>query len=307
ELWHRLAKKLYTKTNKRKFERQIANQERRRRVLQAVKRRMEENTANDSTPAEGATHSGDPPTIPNPTSRKKTLIPDDEVLPRTPPRDHHHISESKRTGFRTDDLPYDFANDPALTNFLPNLKSHLLGRLLGIPWDGDEGEFSLQDLADVNIIGDRLYTHKILRVNYTTYDLRRDQDTLNPSSHPDFMVLAHEDEDDTTPHPYWYGRIISIFHADVRHVGPRSKNRTKIHRMEFVWVRWFGRDLSPLGLGGWIFKRLHRVGFVDAEHAFGFLDPAEIIRACHLVPAFHHRTHLCTPGTLHCSPLSRGK
>ncbi|KAJ7760884.1 hypothetical protein DFH07DRAFT_740473, partial [Mycena maculata] len=173
-------------------------------------------------------------------------------------------------------------------NFLPDLKAHLLGRLLGLPWDGDEIEFSLQDLADINIVGDRLYTHKVLRINYTTYDLRRDQDTLNPSTHPDFMVLAHEDDGGATPHPYWYGRIISIFHADVHHVGPRSQNRSKVHRMEFVWVRWFGRDLSRSGLGGWKFKRLHRVGFIDADQAFGFLDPAEIIRGCHLIPAFHH-------------------
>ncbi|KAJ7211477.1 hypothetical protein B0H12DRAFT_1079580 [Mycena haematopus] len=291
ELWHGLSKKLYAKTNKRKFERQIANQERRRRLVRGIKRRMEEeaaNTANSSTPDAGGNDSVNPPKAPKPTSRKRSLIPDDEVLPRTPPRDHHHISESKRTGFLTDDLPEDFPNDPALTNFLPNLKAHLLGRLLGIPWDGDEIKFSTQDLADVNIVGERLYTHKVLHVNYTTYDLHRDQDTLNPSTHPDFMALAHEEEGEATAHPYWYGRIISIFHADVRHVGSRSQNRSKIHRMEFVWVRWLGRDMTHSGLGGWRFKRLHRVGFVDSDHAFGFLDPAEIIRACHLTPAFHY-------------------
>ncbi|KAJ7146245.1 hypothetical protein C8R44DRAFT_897878 [Mycena epipterygia] len=186
-----------------------------------------------------------------------------------------------------------------LQNFLPDLKSHLLGRLLGIPYDGDESQYSIQDLADVNIIGERLYTHKVLRVNYTTYDVLRDQDTLNTRTHPDFMVLAHEDEEETSAHPYWYGRIISIFHAEVRHVGPKSKNRTKIHRMEFVWVRWFGRDLSHRA--GWKHRRLHRVGFIDASEpdsgAFGFLDPAEIIRGAHLIPAFHYgRTkHLLSP------------
>jgi hypothetical protein len=175
----------------------------------------------------------------------------------------------------------------------------LLARLLRIPYSGDENDFSDQDLADVNIIRERLYTHKLLRVNYTTYDLRRDQDTLNTRTHPDFMVLAHEDEEESSAHPYWYGRIVGIFHADVRHVGPKSKNTTKIHRMEFLWVRWFGRDMQHKA--GWLAKHLHRVGFIDASvpdtAAFGFLDPAEVIRAAHLIPAFHYgrTTELLAP------------
>jgi hypothetical protein len=43
--------------------------------------------------------------------------------------------------------------------------------------------------------------------------------------------------------------------------------------------------------GGWRFKRPHRLGFLDASEpdrgAFGFLDPAEVIRTVHLSPAFH--------------------
>jgi hypothetical protein len=42
--------------------------------------------------------------------------------------------------------------------------------------------------------------------------------------------------------------------------------------------------------GGWANKRLHRVGFLDSggDCPFGFLDPAEIVRAVHLMPAFAH-------------------
>jgi hypothetical protein len=62
----------------------------------------------------------------------------------------------------------------------------------------------------------RLYKHKTLRVNYTTYDLRRTQDSLNPRIHADFMTLAHEDGDNEhRKYPYWYGRIMGIFHATV--------------------------------------------------------------------------------------------
>jgi hypothetical protein len=98
------------------------------------------------------------------------------------------------------------------------------------------------------------------------------------------MVLAHEDEDESSAHPYWYGRIVGIFHADIRHVGPKSKNPSKTRRMDFLWVRWFGRDMGHAA--GWKAKRLHRIGFLDQGSAFGFLDPKEAIRACHLNPAF---------------------
>ncbi|KAJ6556218.1 hypothetical protein B0H19DRAFT_1152200, partial [Mycena capillaripes] len=289
-LSHRVAKKLYAKTNKRIFEQQIAASERRRRLALAIKKRLDDATIEQKNASEQSVRKSTDSTQSAIARTQRRLVPEDDNLPRTPPRDHHHISESKRTFIRTDELSDEFPDDPAAKDFLPKLKSHLLGRLLDVPYDGEEATYSLQELADVNIIGERLYTHKVLRVNHTTYDVRRDQDTLNPRTHPDFMVLAHEDEDEATAHPYWYGRIIAIFHVAVRHVGEHSKNRTKIHRMEFVWVRWFGRDMTHPG--GWQFKRPHRLGFVDASEpdsgAFGFLDPKEIICAAHLIPAFHY-------------------
>jgi hypothetical protein len=98
------------------------------------------------------------------------------------------------------------------------------------------------------------------------------------------MVLSHED-DDEDPHPYWYARIIGVFHAQVRHTGPQSKLKD-VQRMDFLWVRWFGRDLSYKA--GHAMKRLYRLGFIDSKDlgAFGFLDPDVIIRGVHLIPAF---------------------
>ena len=42
--------------------------------------------------------------------------------------------------------------------------------------------------------------------------------------------------------------------------------------------------------GGFFTRRLHRIGFIDAATggAFGFIDPAQVIRSVHLVPAFHY-------------------
>jgi len=40
--------------------------------------------------------------------------------------------------------------------------------------------------------------------------------------------------------------------------------------------------------GGWKSKKLHQIGFVDGNDAsaFGFIDPADVIRAVHLIPQF---------------------
>jgi hypothetical protein len=172
-------------------------------------------------------------------------------------------------------------------DFLPRLQDHILARLLDLPYDGDDHNFSDADRRTITFVNNRIYKHKTIRINYTTYDVRRAQDSLNPRTHADFMCLSHEDQDDASSHPYWYGRIVGIFHALIRHVGPRSKS-TEIQRVDFLWVRWFGRDLSHKG--GWQARRLHRLGFIHGEEsdAFSFLDPDEIIRGAHLIPAFAH-------------------
>jgi hypothetical protein len=118
--------------------------------------------------------------------------------------------------------------------------------------------------------------------------MRRDQDSINPSSHPDVMVLSHEDTDDIEAyHPYWYARVLTIFHLRVRYVGPGSLF-LDFQNLEVLWIRWFGRDISAPG--GFLARRLHLVGFVESTdpNAFGFLDPKLIVRGVHLIPAFAH-------------------
>jgi len=159
--------------------------------------------------------------------------------------------------------------------------------LLGHAYDGDEVKYSEDDHNTIQFVDHALYRHKTLRINYTTYDLRRQQDSINPRTHPNIMLLSHEETtNDMDAHPYWYARVVGIFHVDVNYTGPHSKSSLNKQRIDFLWIRWFGRDMSFKA--GWQARRLHRVGFLDAKEpgAFGFLDPALVIRGVHLIPAF---------------------
>ncbi|KAJ7226721.1 hypothetical protein GGX14DRAFT_626860, partial [Mycena pura] len=256
ELAHRLCKMLYTKTNRRGFETQIATQERRRRILRDVKgSQLHTKIANDT-----------------------------EVLQPTPPREHHHISESRSSSIDTADILDDVREEPALADFFPKLRLHLLERLVGRKWDGN---YTQEDLRNVVIVGDRLFAHKYMRVNYTTYDCRRDEDMVHAATRPDIMMLSR---DDNPAHPYTYARVVTIYHAQVRHFGDRSENPRTIHEMQFLWVRFFERDATRPG--GWKHKRLHRLKFKgsrdDPASGFGFVNPRRVIRGAHLIPAFFY-------------------
>ena len=61
---------------------------------------------------------------------------------------------------------------------------------------------------------DRLCHHHILRINYMTYDIRRKQDTINPSTpRRDIMVLVNDEVNGDDPHAY--ARVIGIYHVNV--------------------------------------------------------------------------------------------
>ncbi|KAF8958621.1 hypothetical protein BDZ97DRAFT_1668206, partial [Flammula alnicola] len=167
--------------------------------------------------------------------------------------------------------------------FLPKLQDHLLGRLKNRDFDADmHDEFSDEDRNSIRFVGRKIYSVQTCRIYYTTYDLQRQSDTINPQTHPDIMLRSPETEEGADP--YWYARVIGVYHANV------WAERTDIpasRRMDFLWVRWLGRE--PDYLSGFRRARLPKIGFVEStdEFAFSFVDPANIVRGCHLIPAFH--------------------
>lgn len=85
-----------------------------------------------------------------------------------------------------------------------------------------------------------MYKHCITRFNYTSYDIRRAQDTVNArTSHCNVMVLADDDGDESPSSGpashFLYARVLGTYHVNVIYVGPGSVDFTA-HRLEFLWV-----------------------------------------------------------------------
>jgi hypothetical protein len=135
--------------------------------------------------------------------------------------------------------------------------------------------------------GDRMYRHHLARFNYTTYDVRRSQDVINPgTSHCDIMLLADNAGSDTdSVHPFLYARVLGIYHVNVIYTGMGSLDYIA-RRVEFLWVRWFEYDADRSVK--WEDLKLDPIRFppMSEKGAFGFVDPKDVLRGCHIVPSF---------------------
>ncbi|SJL13966.1 uncharacterized protein ARMOST_17418 [Armillaria ostoyae] len=265
---HHRVKLFYARTNKRGHVKQIAVLERRQRRLRRI-------LAGRISNLKASSKKMSPRIRPN----------EKDPLPKGDPESHYQMSLSRNYPLDLHRWLAENEGDLAVVDFIPKLKEHILRRLFVHEIDlGDE--ITPEQLSRLHINNDRIFRHKVLRVNYTTYDVRRDQDSINPRTRSDVVVLANDLEAETV-HPYWYARIIRLFHADVRYNDPDGDYEDrKLFRVDFAWVRWYGFDSCHRS--GFTAKHPHHIGFVDGNDpgAFGFLDPDDIIRAVHLLPVY---------------------
>ncbi|EFI26951.1 ubiquitin and ribosomal protein S27a [Coprinopsis cinerea okayama7 len=142
--------------------------------------------------------------------------------------------------------------DPALQDFLPKLQRHLLPRIKTALRErrvkaGLTSPLDPSDLDDwsyVVIQNYRLHVHKIIRFRYTTYDVRQDEDI-------------------------------------VQFVGGGNMD-FKPERLDFLFVRWYSWNGADLDHNGGL-DELSFPPLTDPD-AFGFVNPEDVIRACHILP-----------------------
>ena len=80
-----------------------------------------------------------------------------------------------------------------------------------------------------------------MRINYDTYDMRREQDSINPDSHPDIMMIAPG----SYGHPCYYARTLAIFHVYAT-ITPAEDETPEWHRFFVCFVRWFEVDFDAI-------------------------------------------------------------
>jgi hypothetical protein len=84
---------------------------------------------------------------------------------------------------------------------------------------------------------DRMYKHKIMHINYTSYDVRRDEDIVYIGARGqcnNVMVLAPA-HIRLHGHPFWYARVLGIYHTNVIYTGEGNADFLP-RRLEFLWV-----------------------------------------------------------------------
>ena len=152
------------------------------------------------------------------------------------------------------------------------LHAHLCDQLFaGV--DSDERVF---------IKGDTLYEHSILTVEYTSYDLQREDDTV----HLNFgnQVVMIYSQTSQAIKPWLYAHVIAIYHVFVHTAtNPEPKH------LELLWVRWMERDSAQLkGVNSSKYTHILLIPHSGIPgESFGFVDLSHIIHACHLIPAFN--------------------
>ncbi|KAH9937829.1 uncharacterized protein BXZ73DRAFT_89249 [Epithele typhae] len=316
ELEHRHVKRFYSRTNKVRYIPQLASQTRRAALLQKIKHR----DVGFVPRRELAYHQKRAATMLQESSERLSTAPMHGVNGSVPEGDNdatdsvgcdphakYNVGQSRNDSVKIFNWLASNRTDPAIVDFLPALRRHCFARLFSSDRTAlEERPLNPAETIGLHIHDTRIYRHKVIRFNYSTYDMRRDQDSVNPRTHSDVMVWAPDTDAIVadTPHlQYSYARVIDIFHVYVSYVGPGSTAYTqRSHRLDVLRVRWFEHD--PTYQSGFAHRRLPRVKFVPHEDptAFGFLDPACVIRASYLLPAFDMgRTQELLPP----SPLAR--
>ena len=151
------------------------------------------------------------------------------------------------------------------------LRSHLCERLLP---DTDQDE-------RVFIKDDTLYEHPLLTIDYTTYDLRRDKDSVHMNFGNQAVLVYSPTSRESEP--WLHAQVVAIYHVFVC-----TKTDPELKHLELLWVWWMQRD--PSQLRGPNASHYTRVSFIPHSgvpgDAFGFVDPSHVIHGCHLIPTF---------------------
>lgn len=84
---------------------------------------------------------------------------------------------------------------------------------------------------------------------------------------------------------FLYARVLGAYHVNVGYTGDGMLDYAT-RRVDFLWVRWYKVERKcsdPFAT-----SELPQVSFypVNSPEAFGFVDPCDVLRSCHIIPRF---------------------
>ena len=180
--------------------------------------------------------------------------------------------------------------------------AHILLQILAIHWstdpcndillDAELGDDALTDLlaklTNVVFKANRIYRHRLLQVNYTTFDLQHESKAVHlHTDHHNIMLLLHTGIgiDGSSQYPLCYVWVWKIACINVIYTGPRLRDYQSWH-IKFLWVWWF--EVLKDHPSGWQYSAFDTVKFVPMAEGdtFGFMDPGNVLWACHLMLSF---------------------
>jgi hypothetical protein len=175
-------------------------------------------------------------------------------------------------------------------DFLPDLQEHVCRRMEAslrrdYPERFVEGDTSQPfDKSYASAVDGRLYIHKTAHLSYSAYDGRKGDDIVWPSCDKANIMLLNPQHSTAGSHPFIYGKVLGIYHINVVYV--KGFQDLPPRRLDLLWVRWYrwhGMSAENRGLDTVAFPPVTEPG------SFGFIDPGDVLRACHIVPRFPGR------------------
>ena len=90
--------------------------------------------------------------------------------------------------------------------------------------------------------------------------------------------------DDSIEDRYVYARVLGVYHVNVVYNGPGSLDLNP-RRINFLWVRWFESENADGN--AFSLNRLSLPTVSASSESLDFLNPEDVLRACHIIPRFY--------------------
>ncbi|KAG6905526.1 hypothetical protein DXG01_002238 [Tephrocybe rancida] len=154
---------------------------------------------------------------------------------------HHFIGKTENLPVHIGQYVNQHFGDPAIEIQAILGREAMLHEEPPVPNDSD-------DWLSVLLRQDQIYEDNIMRLHYTSYDVRRSADVIHiKTSHCNIMLLNPDfNGNPDTDHPYLYARVLGIYHANIVYSGHRDNPSDILQGCHLIPHFSHGKAFSPV-------------------------------------------------------------